>query len=145
MVGIEPGELQLARALGANQTLIPEEALDNAYSVVVECAGAKGSAGVAVRILGLGGRCALIDVCEEPAHHFVPSSVTLKDLTFHGIFHGLDYYVPTVELFASERIDPTQLIAYVGRSDEVSDIFQKMIAPQRTKPKHMIEFSGEQR
>ena len=145
VIGVEPGELQLARTLGADQTLRPEEALDNTYSVVVECSGTKASAGLAARILDLGGRCSLIGVCNEPAHHFVPSSVTLKDLTFHGILHGLDYYVPTVELFASGRIDPTQLIAYVGRSDEVSDIFHKMIAPQRTKPKHMIEFSGEQR
>ena len=143
VIGIEPGELQLARALGADQTLKPDEAPDNAYSVVVECSGTKASAGLAARILDLGGRCSLIGVCNEPAIQLVPSAVTLKDLTFHGILHGLDYYVPTVELFASGRIDPTQLIAYVGRSDEVSDIFHKMIAPQRSKPKHLIEFSGE--
>ena len=143
VIGIEPGELQLARALGASQTLRPEEALDNTYSVVVECAGTQNSAGLAARILDLGGRCSLVGVCDEPATQLIPSSVTLKDLTFHGILHGLDYYVPTVELFASGRIDPTQLIAYVGPSAEISDIFHKMIAPQRTKPKHMIEFAGE--
>ena len=143
VIGVEPGELQLARALGASQTLRPEEALDDTYSVVVECAGTQNSAGLAARILDLGGRCSLVGVCDEPATQLIPSSVTLKDLTFHGILHGLDYYVPTVELFASGRIDPTQLIAYVGPSDEVSDIFHKMIAPQRTKPKHMIEFAGE--
>jgi threonine dehydrogenase-like Zn-dependent dehydrogenase len=143
VIGIEPGELELASALGAERTLRPEEVADNTYSVVVECSGTSGSAGLAVRILDLGGRCSLIGVCEEPARELVPSLVTLKDLTFHGILHGLDYYVPTVELFASGRIDPTQLIAYVGRSDEVSDIFQRMISPHRSKPKHLIEFAGE--
>ena len=144
VIGIETGELELARTLGANQTLRPEEARDNAYSVVVECSGTAGSAALAARILDLGGRCSLIGVCDEPARQLIPSLVTLKDLTFHGILHGLDYYVPTVELFASGRVDPTQLIAHVGRSAEVSDLFERMISPHRSKPKQLIEFAGEQ-
>jgi 2-desacetyl-2-hydroxyethyl bacteriochlorophyllide A dehydrogenase len=143
VIGIEPGELQLARVLGAHRTLRPDEAQENTYSVVVECSGTAGSAGLAARILDLGGRCALIGVCNQPARELVPSLVTLKDLTFHGILHGLDYYVPTVELFASGRVDPTRLIAYVGRSEEVADIFHRMISPQRSRPKHLIEFAGE--
>lgn len=143
VIGLEPGELELARSLGAHRAIRPEEAPDSAYSVVVECSGSPGSAGLAARILDLGGRCALVGVCEEPARDLAPSWVTLKDLTFHGILHGLDYYGPTVELFASGRVDPTQLIAHIGRSEEVSDIFHRMISPQRKKPKHLIELAGE--
>jgi 2-desacetyl-2-hydroxyethyl bacteriochlorophyllide A dehydrogenase len=143
VIGIEANELELARSLGADRSLRPDEVADNAYSVVIECSGTPASAGLAARILDLGGRCSLVGVCDEPSREFVPSLVTLKDLTFHGILHGLDYYVPTVELFASGRIDPTRLIAYVGHSDEVPDIFHRMISPQRSKPKHLIEFAGE--
>lgn len=143
VIGVEPGELELARSLGAHRTLRPDEVPENFYSVVVECSGTAGSVGLAARILDLGGRCSLIGVCDEPARDFVPTLVTLKDLTFHGILHGLDYYVPTVELFASGRVDPTQLIAHVGRSEEVSDIFHRIISSHRGKPKHLIEFAGE--
>jgi 2-desacetyl-2-hydroxyethyl bacteriochlorophyllide A dehydrogenase len=143
VIGIEEGELAFAKALGADRVLGPADAEDHDYSVVIECSGTAASAGLAARILDLGGRCSLIGVCNQPARDFVPSLVTLKDLTFHGILHGLDYYVPTVELFASRRIDPTQLIAYTGRIGDAESIFQKLIAPKRTKPKYLIEFAGE--
>jgi threonine dehydrogenase-like Zn-dependent dehydrogenase len=100
---------------------------------------------MAARILDLGGRCALIGVVNEPARNFVLSLVTLKDQTFHGILHGLDYYTQTVELFASGRVDPTQLIAQIGPIGEAPSMFQKMVSPNRTKPKYVIEFAGERR
>jgi 2-desacetyl-2-hydroxyethyl bacteriochlorophyllide A dehydrogenase len=143
VVGIEESELQFAKSLGADRVLGPAEVKENEYSVVIEASGAALGAGFAARILDLGGRCALIGVANEAARDFIPSLVTLKDLTFHGILHGLDYYVPTVNLFASGRVDPTRLIAHVGRAGEVEGMFQKMISPNRTKPKYMIEFAGE--
>jgi 2-desacetyl-2-hydroxyethyl bacteriochlorophyllide A dehydrogenase len=145
VIGVEEGELAFAQTLGADRVLNPKDAQDNDYSVVIEASGTPASAGLAARILDLGGRCSLIGVCNQPARDLIPSLVTLKDLTFHGILHGLDYYVPTVNLFASGRIDPTQLIAEVGRIDDAADIFEKLISPHRTKPKYVIEFAGEQR
>lgn len=145
VIGVEDGELQFAKTLGADQVLRPIEALDNDYSVVIECSGSASSAALATRILDLGGRCALIGVCEHPARDLIPSLVTLKDQTFHGILHGLDYYEQTVGLFASGRIDPTQLIAQVGRIEDANHIFEKLLSPQRSKPKYLIEFAGEGR
>jgi 2-desacetyl-2-hydroxyethyl bacteriochlorophyllide A dehydrogenase len=143
VIGVEETELQFASSLGADRVLKPAEVKDNEYSVVIECSGTAASAGLAARILDLGGRCSLIGVCNQPAREFVPSLVTLKDQTFHGILHGLNYYVPTVNLFASGRIDPTQLIAQVGSPANASDIFEKLISPHRTRPKYLIEFAGE--
>jgi 2-desacetyl-2-hydroxyethyl bacteriochlorophyllide A dehydrogenase len=143
VIGVEESELQFAKSLGATRTLHPSEVKDNDYSAVIEASGTPASAGLAARILDLGGRCSLIGVCNQPARDLVPSLVTLKDLTFHGILHGLDYYVPTVNLFASGRVDPTQLIAEVGHIDDAADIFEKLISPHRTKPKYVIEFAGE--
>jgi 2-desacetyl-2-hydroxyethyl bacteriochlorophyllide A dehydrogenase len=143
VIGVEDTELKFAQSLGSDRVLRPEETQENAYSVVIECSGTSASAGLAARILDLGGRCSLIGVCNQPAREFVPSLVTLKDQTFHGILHGLNYYVPTVNLFASGRIDPTRLIAQVGSPEDASDIFEKLISPQRTKPKYLIEFAGE--
>jgi threonine dehydrogenase-like Zn-dependent dehydrogenase len=143
VIGIEEGELKFAKSLGAEKTLLPEQAQDQGYSVVIEASGTPASAALAARILDLGGRCSLIGVCDQPARDFIPSLVTMKDLTFHGILHGLDYYVPTVNLFASGRVNPTQLIAEVGRIDDAADMFEKLVSPRRTKPKYVIEFAGE--
>jgi 2-desacetyl-2-hydroxyethyl bacteriochlorophyllide A dehydrogenase len=145
VVGVEDSELQFAKVLGADRALRPDETQENGYSVVIECSGAASSAGLAARILDLGGRCSLIGVCNQPAREFVPSLVTLKDQTFHGILHGLDYYEQTVSLFASGRVDPTQLIAEVGRIEDTAELFEKLVSPQRSKPKYVIEFAGEQR
>ena len=145
VIGVEEKELQFARSLGADRVLRPAEAADNSYSVVIEASGTPGSAGLAARILDLGGRCSLIGVCNGPARDFVPALVTLKDLTFHGILHGLDYYVQTVNLFASGRVDPTRLIAEVARIEDANSVFEKLVSPNRTKPKYVIEFAGETR
>jgi 2-desacetyl-2-hydroxyethyl bacteriochlorophyllide A dehydrogenase len=143
VIGVETSELTFAKSLGADRVLQPSEARDNEYSVVLECSGAAASAGLAARILDLGGRCSLIGVCNQPARDFVPSLVTLKDLTFHGILHGLDYYEQTVSLFASGCVDPTRLIARIGRASDAEDIFEQLVTPTRRKPKYLIEFAGE--
>jgi 2-desacetyl-2-hydroxyethyl bacteriochlorophyllide A dehydrogenase len=143
VIGVEDTELQFAKTLGASCALRPIEAQENTYSVVIECSGSAASAGLASRILDLGGRCSLIGVCDQPARDFVPALVTLKDQTFHGILHGLDYYEQTISLFASGRVDPTALIAEVGRIEQAADLFEKLVTPRRSKPKYIIEFAGE--
>ena len=83
VIGIEESELQFAKTLGADQTLRPSEAKSDKYSVVLEASGAAVSTGLTARILDLGGR--VIPHCRrcwnQPAREFVPSLVTLKDLT----------------------------------------------------------------
>ncbi|HLW91930.1 MAG TPA: alcohol dehydrogenase catalytic domain-containing protein [Roseiarcus sp.] len=145
MIGVEASELAFAKTLGADRILRPEAAEEGAYSVVIEASGAASSTGLAARILDLGGRCSLIGVVNQPARDLLPSLITLKDLTFHGILHGLDYYLQTVNLFASRRVEPAKIIAHVGSIKETPDMFHSMISPQRTKPKYVIEFAGERR
>jgi 2-desacetyl-2-hydroxyethyl bacteriochlorophyllide A dehydrogenase len=145
VIGIEESELEFAKTLGADRTLRPSEAKADYYSVVLEASGAAVSTGLAARILDLGGRASLIGVVNEPAREFVPSLFTLKDLTFHGILHGLNYYEQTVELFASGRIDPLQLVDRTGTIEEADKLFQDMKATQRRRPKYLLEFAGENR
>ena len=143
VIGIEESELNFAKSLGAANIRRPEDVRDNEYSVVIEASGAPRALGLVARILDLGGRCSMIGVTNEPTKDFIPSLVTLKDHTFHGILHGLDYYLQTVELFASGRVDPTQLIAQIGKIGDAPAMFQRLVQPNRTKPKYVIEFAGE--
>lgn len=145
VIGIEETELDFAKTLGANRTLRPSEVKADSYSVVLEASGAAVSTGLTARILDLGGRASLIGVVNEPAREFIPSLFTLKDLTFHGILHGLDYYEQTVELFASGRIDPLQLVDRTGPIEEADKLFRDMKATRRRKPKYLLEFAGENR
>jgi 2-desacetyl-2-hydroxyethyl bacteriochlorophyllide A dehydrogenase len=142
-IGIVESELEFAKQLGADRVLHPKEAKENGYSVVVEASGAAVSTGLAARILDLGGRASLIGVVNQPAKEFIPSLVTLKDLTFHGILHGLDYYVQTVNLFASGRVDSTRIVERVGLINETEALFQQLMSGQRSRPKYLIEFAGE--
>ena len=142
-IGIVDKELEFAKELGADRVLHPTDAEENAYSVVLEASGAATSTGLAARILDLGGRASLIGVVNQPAKEFVPSLVTLKDLTFHGILHGLDYYAQTVNLFAAGRVDPTRIIERVGSFSETETLFQQMTSGNRSRPKYLIEFAGE--
>jgi 2-desacetyl-2-hydroxyethyl bacteriochlorophyllide A dehydrogenase len=142
-IGIVESELDLAKELGADRVLKPSEAPDNSYSVVLEASGAAVSTGLTARILDLGGRASLIGVVNEPAKDFIPSLFTLKDLTFHGILHGLDYYLRTVNLFASQRVDPTRIVEKVGPADQAEVLFQELMRGERKRPKFLIEFAGE--
>lgn len=143
-IGIVESELELATELGADRALRPGEAAANSYSVVLEASGAATSTGLVARILDLGGRASLIGVVNEPAKDFIPSLFTLKDLTFHGILHGLDYYLQTVNLFASRRVDPTQIVEKVGPVDEAEALFRELMGGERKRPKFLIQFAGEQ-
>jgi threonine dehydrogenase-like Zn-dependent dehydrogenase len=143
VIGVEQSELDFALELGADRARRPEEVGEDEYSVVIEASGAPSSTGLAARILDLGGRCSLIGVVNEPARAFIPSLVTLKDQTFHGILHGLDYYLQTVQLFASGRVDPTKLIARIAKPSAAPQMFKAMVSPNRSKPKYVIEFAGE--
>ena len=141
LIRVEDGGFEFGRLLSADRVLRPEQAQENAYSVVLEASGAPTGTGLAARILDLGGRCSLIGVINQTARDMISSLLALKDLTFHGILHSLDYYQQTVDLFACGLIDPTRLS--VGPVSEAPDMFRKLIAPKRTKPKFVIEFAGE--
>ena len=76
-------------------------------------------------------------------HCVFRSQQELARIFFHGILHGLDYYLQTVELFASGRVDPTKLIARVAGPGAASEMFKAMVSPNRSRPKYVIEFAGE--
>ena len=143
VIGVAPSELDLARELGATRTLQPSEILEGAYDVVIETAGVPSALSQSVRMADLGARIALVGL---PGGHSVgvdQTEVALKDLSICGILHGLNYYGHVVDLFASGRVDPTRLIAEVGRPEEVPSMYVRLGRPDRKQPKYLIEFAGE--
>jgi len=143
VIGVAPSELELAGELGATRLLHPSEVPENAYDVVVETSGVASALSQAIRIADLGARVALVGLPGRHSLEVDQTSIALKDLSIHGILHGLNYYGHVVDLFASGRVDPTRLIAEVGRPEAVPSMYERLGRPARKQPKYLIEFAGE--
>jgi 2-desacetyl-2-hydroxyethyl bacteriochlorophyllide A dehydrogenase len=143
VIGVADPELELAKELGADRVLRPDEVAKGAYDVVIEASGVKSALSQAIDITDLGGRIALVGLPSAHSSTVDQTAVALKDLTIHGILHGIDYYGMTIDLFASGKVDPTALIARVGKVEEAAGMFSEAVTPGRRKPKFLIEFAGE--
>jgi threonine dehydrogenase-like Zn-dependent dehydrogenase len=143
VIGVAESELEFALELGPDRVLRPDEALGNSYDVVIEASGVKSALSLAVRISDLGGRIALIGLPAGSSTDLSQTEIALKDITVHGILHGIDYYGATVDLFASGKVDPTKIVAQVGPIEEAVEMFEKMTMSGRRQPKFLIEFAGE--
>ncbi len=143
VIGVAESELEFASELGADRVLRPDEALANSYDVVIEASGVKSALSLAVRVSDLGGRIALIGLPSGSSTDLSQTEVALKDITVHGILHGIDYYGATVDLFASGKVDPTKIVAQVGTVEQAAEMFGKMTMSGRRQPKFLIEFAGE--
>lgn len=143
VIGVAESELEFASELGADRVLRPDDAVANGYDVVIEASGVKSALSLAVRVSDLGGRIALIGLPSGSSTDLSQTEVALKDITVHGILHGIDYYGATVDLFASGKVDPTKIVAQVGTVEQAAEMFGKMTMSGRRQPKFLIEFAGE--
>lgn len=143
VIGVAESELEFAGELGADRILHPDEAVSNSYDVVIEASGVKSALSLAVRVSDLGGRIALIGLPSGSSTDLSQTEVALKDITVHGILHGIDYYGATVDLFASGKVDPTKIVAQIGTVEQAAEMFGKMTMSGRRQPKFLIEFAGE--
>lgn len=143
VIGIAETELEFARTLGADRVLRPDEAVKNSYDVVIEASGVKSGLSLAIGISDLGGRIALVGLPSGASSDVDQTEMALKDLTVHGILHGIDYYGSTIDLFASGKVDPTRIVAETRPIQDANEMFVKMTQPGRCQPKFLIEFSGE--
>ena len=143
VIGVADSELGFALELGADRALHPDEAPRDAYDVVIEASGVGSAFELAVDIAALGGRLAMVGLPGSPSRNVSQTAIALKDLTVHGILHGLDYYGLTLDLFRQGKIDPLSIVAQVGGIEEAGAMFGRTTADGRRQPKYLIEFAGE--
>lgn len=144
VIGIAPSELAFARELGADRILQPSEVESASYDVVIESSGAPSAFALAVHGADGGGRVALVGLPGRPSTDVDQAAIALKNLTVHGILHGLDYYGAVVDLYASRRVDPTPVVAAVFAPEQAEEAFALTAgsAGERRAPKYLIRFDG---
>lgn len=140
VVGVEEAGLELARRLGAPRTLRPEELTRNSYSVAIEASGHPSSIAQLGTILRPGGRAALVGVVNQGVPDFIPAFVTLKDITLHGVLHGLDHYERVAEVVA-DGFDADALIDSVVPWTEVEEAFRRLEERDLQRPKIIIDLT----
>ncbi|WP_028477046.1 zinc-binding dehydrogenase [Nocardia sp. CNY236] len=133
----EPGSNTAHLVAGSYRTrFLSAEAAGSSYDVVLECSGAPGALGTAVRRLRPGGRCLVVGVSPQP-EAVLPASIALNGIQIAGVRHGVDQYARAVALFddlsgmLTPMIDAVVPLAEVGRAFE-------LLAGRRARPKVVI-------
>ncbi|WP_374855001.1 zinc-dependent alcohol dehydrogenase [Herbiconiux liangxiaofengii] len=139
VIGVNPTGLALAAELGARRTLRPEEVGENDYTVVIEASGQADSVALLGRMLRPGGRAALVGVVNGSAPGFLPALITMKGITLHGIFHGLDHYGRMAELIATPGFPAEQLIDRVLPWHDAQEAFAALAERRRSRPKILLD------
>ncbi|WP_440981597.1 zinc-dependent alcohol dehydrogenase [Shinella sumterensis] len=143
VIGVAQSEMDYALELGATRVLRPEEAARDAYDVVIEASGVRSSMQLAIDLCDLGGRIALVGIPGSASPEVSQGSLVLKDISVHGILHGIDYYGLTLDLLATGKLDTRKLVARIGGVEEAGSMFADMSKPDRSRPKYLIRFRGE--
>lgn len=141
VLGSNEAGLALATELGAERTLTTEEARDDAYDVVIEASGRAGAVAMLGRILAPGGRAALVGVVSGDVPGFSAALVTMKGLTVHGIFHGLDHYGRMAGLVAEPDFPAAELIDRVVPWTEAAEAFAALAEGRRARPKIVLDLT----
>ncbi len=139
-VGIEEPGLESARHLGADEVMRPEQAARDSYSVVLEFSGSEQAAKLAPEVVAPGGRIGYVGIVPVAVKDYPVSSLVIKDVEAHGILSGLNYWDRTLGLAAKRWLNPRQLVDRVFPYTEAPAAFERLISPNRARPKLAISF-----
>lgn len=143
VIGVDDSGLRLARGLGADRTLGPEEAEDDAYSVVIEASGAESAIAQTPRLVAYGGRLALVGVPHGVVSNFASALLVLKNASVHGVLSGIEQWDRLIRLVARRAVDLEALIDTVLPLSEAGEALAALAEGRRTRPKVLLEIGGE--
>lgn len=142
-IGVDRGGLELARELGADRALRPEQAEHDAYSAVIEASGAASAAALAPRLVGHGGRLALVGVANRAVEGFPAAHLVLKNAVVHGVLSGIDQWDRLIALVSRGRVDLAALIDSVLPLSAAKEALAALGNGRRERPKILLEIHGE--
>jgi 2-desacetyl-2-hydroxyethyl bacteriochlorophyllide A dehydrogenase len=126
-----PDRLTLAATLG-----LPPHASDageDAYDVVLLCAGGAGALGFALRTVRPGGTVVILGLSGKPEVPVDMDSVVVRDLTVHGVLGSPNVWPDTIELVRSGRIQAEPLVSATYGLDEARDALERLTEPGSLK------------
>jgi len=129
VVDIDPYRLGIAQRLGADRTLIADQAASMAGEgaqtrprIVLECAGGTQSSTLALATAWCrpGGRIVIVGNFTEGTEGVDPVAVKVKELDVLGSQAYSDSYGPLLEMIRSRRIDPIRMVSHALPLDNPS-------------------------
>ncbi|WP_170225759.1 zinc-dependent alcohol dehydrogenase [Pseudonocardia cypriaca] len=141
-VGVEAAGLALARELGAEAVLRPEEAEDDAYGAVIEATGAEPAIALAPRLVAPGGRLAFLGVPHGPVPAFPSAQLVMKNLEVHGVLSGIEQWDALLRLVVHGHVDLGALIDGVLPLASAGDALTALAGGRRSRPKVLLEIGG---
>ncbi|MGI9649402.1 MAG: zinc-dependent alcohol dehydrogenase [Acidimicrobiia bacterium] len=116
VVDIDPYRLELARQIGSDQTLTPDEATDHGSEpdVVLECVGGRQSSTLtlAASWVGHGGRVVIVGNFATGMAGLDAATMKVKELEVLGSQGYVDSYGQVVEMIRSGAIDPLPMVSH---------------------------------
>lgn len=140
-IGVDPAGLKLARELGADETLTPEQVRSDRYTVAVECSGAPSAVSQAAASLTTGGRLAMVGIAHRPVDGFPAAQLVIKDATVEAVLSGIDQWDRLINLAARGRIRLDPLLDQVLPFGEARRAFGSLLTPDRPRPKILLDFT----
>lgn len=132
--------LELANGMGF-RTELSDSPSEDAFDVLLECSGAPGVLGVAMRRLRPAGRAAMIGMSKEEAIALPLSQLNVNELTLSLVNRYNHTWPLAIELVASGRIDVAPLVTHhfglaeaadaLTLGSRVTDSVKAVIHPQR--------------
>ena len=131
LVAVDPraDRAELAQRCGATEVHTDAPAA-GAFDLVVEAAGATGTAATAVRLTRRGGRVALIGIPGVDEQPPTPADLVLGEITVHTVFGAPPRaWTHAVRAFAAGALDPAALITHEVALDDAAEAFRLLADP----------------
>ncbi|RDE12608.1 MAG: hypothetical protein C4K47_07680 [Candidatus Thorarchaeota archaeon] len=146
---VKPARLNLAKSLGADDTVNPlEESLSlrlesmtgaQGADIVVECTGAPGPSSETFKLVRRGGTILVLGICEAPVEADFMTGV-LNELNLQFSYLGYAEFPKAIQLVNSGRINPAPLITRVIPLERVvEDGFELLTSPSCSDVKVLIQ------
>lgn len=142
VIGVDDSGLRLARDLGADRALRPEEAEDDAYSAVIEASGAEPAIAQAPRLVAYGGRLALAGIPHGTVTNFPSALLVLKNASVHGVLSGIEQWDRLIRLVAHRAVHLGALIHAVLPLSAAGEALAALAGGRSTRPKVLLEIGG---
>jgi threonine dehydrogenase-like Zn-dependent dehydrogenase len=126
----------IAAACGATTLITPEEARHRfgGFDAVIEAAGASGTADLATRLAGRGGRVALTGVADSDPQPPSPTHLVMNQITVHTVFGAPSRaWSHAVRAFASGILDPALIVTDEVDLDDAADAMRMLSAGRAVK------------
>ena len=141
-IGVDPAGLDLAKSLGVDEILRPEDVAPSSYDAVIEASGAPSAVAQSAHIVAPAGRIALVGIAHHPVSDFPAAELVIKDVELHAVLSGIDQWDRLVGLAGRRALELEELLEKIVPFTSATEAFESLQNPRRAHPKVLLEFDA---